>query len=70
MRWRLLAAVLSVSICGTVPAQQNAAGHRREGYDANAAGHRREGDDANPPERVRQFAAVKQLLTAAEPGTW
>jgi len=35
MRWRLLAAVLSVSICGTVPAQQNAAGHRREGYDAN-----------------------------------
>jgi len=50
MRWRLLAAVLSVWICGTVPAQQNAAGHRREGDDANAAGHRREGYDANPPE--------------------
>ena len=70
MRWRLLAAVLSVWICGTVLAQQqaaghrregydaNAAGHRREGYDANAAGHRREGYDANSPERVRQFAAL------------
>ena len=46
MRWRLLAAVLSVWICGTVPAQQQAAEHRREGYDANS------------PERVRQFAAL------------
>jgi hypothetical protein len=70
MRCRLLAAVLSVSICATVPAQQNAAGHRREVYDANAAEHRREVYDANaaehrrevydanPPERVGQFAAL------------
>src|SRR6185437_9054841 len=70
MRRRFLAAVLIFSLCAAVPAQQQAAGHRREGNDANAAGlrregddanaagHRREGDDANPPERVRQFAAL------------
>src|SRR6185437_14650296 len=46
MRRRFLAAVLTFSLCAAVPAQQQAAGHRREG------------DDANPPERVRQFAAL------------
>ena len=46
MRRRFLAAVLTFSLCAAVPAQQQAAGHQREG------------DDANPPERVRQFAAL------------
>jgi hypothetical protein len=58
MRWRLLSAVLCVSICATASAQQTAAEQRREGDDATATEQRREGDDAHPAERVRQFAAL------------
>lgn len=58
MRGKLLAAVLGLSIWGTLPAQQTAAEQRREGNDATAAEQRQEGYDTPAPERVRQFAAL------------